>query len=245
MSRSLGTISNNNSIYDQIAPHYRAYSEKKNAYLETIDNLIISCSVLNPVSIIDIGAGDGYRCLKIAQAKKISRVVLVDSSQEMVDLCKNHQNCEVWHATAEAILPVEEKFDIVLCLWNVLGHIPDYPNRLKSLNNMKNLVSEKGRIFIDVNNRYNAKSYGYFKTLFRIIYDFVFPGYTNGDVHYQWEIDGEKIPAKGHFFIPSEIKSLISDTNLNIINLKIINYETGKEERFFFQGQMLLELKHK
>jgi 2-polyprenyl-3-methyl-5-hydroxy-6-metoxy-1,4-benzoquinol methylase len=73
-----------------------------------------------------------------------------------------------------------DPFDAILCLWNVLGHIESNQKRLTALKNMKGLLSPKGTIFIDVNNRYNANSYGYFRTLGRLLFDVIHPPKKRG-----------------------------------------------------------------
>ena len=55
---------------------------------------------------------------------------------------------------------VPETFDVITCLWNVLGHVREFENRVRAMRAMKKLLSPEGRCFIDVNHRYNARAYG-------------------------------------------------------------------------------------
>jgi len=226
------------SFYDNLAPHYRNYSDKKANYLKTIDKLIIEHGPKKAISLLDVGAGDGLRATKLAQNLKIKKVSLVEPSKEMVKLCKKLKVHAVHQAYAQTMPTFKDKFDIVLCLWNVLGHISNHKNRVKALRKMKENLSDNGIIFLDVNNRYNASSYGWVNILSKIIIDTILPDEKRGDVSYSWLIDDKKIPGMGHLFTPSELTGLIKESGLKVTKKYFVNYISGEMGKTFFQGQM-------
>ena len=242
MLQSDGKISNDTTMYDQLAPQYRKYSECKIHYLNAIDNLVLKHIPVGAKSILDVGAGDGVRAVKIAKASNISKIVLAEPSPTMIALCQNQSVSDTWQVTAEELPQTNERFDVILCLWNVLGHIESNERRINALKNMAKLLSKDGKIYIDVNNRYNANSYGFIHTIRRFLYDSIFPSEKNGDVSFEWEVNGSKIPAMGHFFTPFEIANIIRQAGLKNVRRYIVDYETGLTKKHVFSGQLYYEL---
>ena len=48
-----------------LAPHYRDYSASKAPYLDAIDKIIVDRIPAGARSLLDVGAGDGVRAVKI------------------------------------------------------------------------------------------------------------------------------------------------------------------------------------
>ena len=55
---------------------------------------------------------------------------------------------------AEDLHLVQAEFDIITCLWNVLGHIFPFARRIEVLRKFARLLSPQGKLFIDVSHRY-------------------------------------------------------------------------------------------
>jgi SAM-dependent methyltransferase len=232
------------SAYDALAPHYREYSKARRAYLLAVDEIVVSRIAGRARSLLDVGAGDGARTDKIARACRVGRLVLAEPSPVMAGYCRGVRGAEVWQTGAEELPMPGEKFDAVTCLWNVLGHVGTHAKRLAALRRMRALLAEGGLIFLDVNNRYNARTYGRVKTAARALFDLVRPSETNGDVSFDWEVRGRRIRARGHVFTPVEVKSLISGAGLRVREMYVIDYGTGERRCFVFQGQLLFVLEH-
>jgi|SRR5689334_19690585 len=228
-------------MYELLAPHYRQISEMRAAYLHAVDQVILSHIRAGAASLLDVGAGDGVRAIRIAKAAKLKSVVLVEPSAAMADLCRAMDAAAVWQVKAEA-LRTSPSFDVVTCLWNVLGHIATPMLRLEALRRMRDRLAPGGQLFIDVNNRYNAPSYGWLRSFSRLTYDLLNPADENGDVQFIWRIAEQAIPGRGHVFTPREIKRLINDAGLRIQRRYVIDYQTGRQRRFGFAGQLLYEL---
>ena len=233
-----------NNIYDHLAPSYREYAEGKRAYIDGVDKFIRQRVEDKIKSYLDVGSGDGVRAMKIAGELNIENenIVLMDSSLEMVERCKEKNPAQVWHMDTGKSSEKTEKFDLVTCLWNVLGHIDLREKRVEALGNMKNLLSDDGFIFFDVNNRHNAPAYGRLKVLGRVIIDKIMFDEKRGDASFMWNINGVEIPAKGHLFVPSEMLSIIRESGLKVVDYATVNYATGKISKSFFGGQMVFKL---
>src|SRR5882757_3979090 len=110
------------AAYDFVAPGYAELSERRRAYLDAVDAEILRLVPKGAASLIDVGAGDGRRALQIAKQAGIPQVVLVEPSEGMRQLIP--AGVEVWDERMEALPEMGREFDVVLCLWNVLGHVP-------------------------------------------------------------------------------------------------------------------------
>ncbi len=230
------------NAYDALAPHYRDYSGKRGEYLAAVDQYVIDgINAANP-AILDVGAGDGVRGTTIARASQASRLVLSDNSAAMADMCRQQGADEVWECTAEELPGEDATFDVVLCLWNVLGHIPDRASRVASLKRIVALLKPGGQLFIDVNNRHNALAYGRRRVLMRRLLDSVYYHESRGDVSYVWEVAGSKFPSRGHLFIPREVETLFAEAGLLVENRVSINYATGEKSDSPHAGQLVYTL---
>ena len=226
-------------IYDALAPYYREYAEKKTAYLSAVDSFILDNAPEGAGSLLDVGAGDGIRGMSIARQQGISRTVLCDLSSEMVARCQELKPTEVWQAAAEALPETNMRFEVITCLWNVLGHLAGREERIKALQRMGDLLAENGVIFFDVNNRHNASAYGTLKVLGRVILDTILPDERRGDARFDWKIKEKVFPAKGHLFTPAEIEGIIHAAGLQVKNRISVDYTTGEFSQSPFNGQLL------
>jgi SAM-dependent methyltransferase len=225
-------------IYDALAPHYREYAEKRSAYLAAVDRFVLENLPAGAASLLDVGAGDGVRGMALGRQAGISRIVLCDSSAEMAARCRALGPAAVWDSPLEAIPAVVERFDVICCLWNVLGHLDGRERRLGALSRMKELLAANGVIFFDVNNRYNAPAYGWARVLGRIVIDTLSPDESRGDASFEWRIGERTYPAMGHLFVPAEIERLIAQAGLAVKSRLAIDYATGARSRWALRGQL-------
>ncbi len=230
------------SAYDLLASAFRPLSRSRYAYLSSIDRIVETRIPTGAQAFLDVGAGDGVRAWRIARSRRITRLVLAEPGEAMSAYCQRLSGAEVWRIRAEDLPEGTQKFDAVTCLWNVLGHVENHQKRLSALRKMRSLLSDRGQIFLDVNNRYNARSYGWVNTLGRILYDRIRPSETNGDVSYTWRVGDQHIPSNGHVFTPREMDNLVAGAGLRANARYVIDYETGRRYRSVFRGQLFYVL---
>jgi SAM-dependent methyltransferase len=228
-------------MYDKLAPNYQNYAAEKSNYINAIDQLIIQKSKGNVRTMLDVGSADGMRGIKLSKEIGVESLVLAEPSQKMVELCKKIYNGEIWAITADN-LPETRRFDLITCLWNVLGHIQSRDTRVTSLKRMYSLLNPGGKLFLDVNNRYNSNAYGFWEICSRIIYDFFNQNNNKGDTDYDLHINGETIKGMGHLFTPQEMKELLNISGINRIKRYSVDYKTGKVHSSFLYGQLLFEI---
>jgi 2-polyprenyl-3-methyl-5-hydroxy-6-metoxy-1,4-benzoquinol methylase len=138
---------------------------------------------------------------------------------------------------------VQAEFDVITCLWNVLGHILPAAARIEVLRQFSRLVSPQGKIFIDVNHRYNASHYGPLPTALRFLRDRMFPDEKNGDVTVSWDMEETRCTTVGHVFTHQEFRSLSIAAGLNIEKRFVLNYATGEQRKWSFEGNLLYVLR--
>lgn len=236
-------------LYDQFAPYFHLYSRKKQLYLNSVDRLILLNLPTKTDHILDIGAGDGVRGYNLFRKIKAKKITMIDNSSKMIDLLKKYsaKNCKILKCNISShgeIFKISSKFDIILCLWNVLGHISSNQKRITALKNMRGLLNNNGKIYIDVSNRYNISHYGCKKVVGNIKRDIFSPSIKNGDFDYLIKIKEDiTIESSCHFFNPFEMMGLVRKAGLVIDKNFYVNYKTGKKEKMFFQGHLFYILK--
>jgi SAM-dependent methyltransferase len=225
------------AAYDRIGPVFARIAEKRRPYLDSIDQIVISEIPLGSRSMLDVGAGDGRRARRIAQARDIAELLLVEPSVGM-----HGSDTKVRTMRAEELQLVEPGFDVITCLWNVLGHIFPYASRLEVLRQFARLVSPKGRIFVDVHHRYNVRHYGAIPTTLRFLHDRLRWKETNGDVVVGWDAGEVQCTTRGHVFTHREFRSLAHPAGLNIEKRLVVDYATGECRRWSIEGHLLYVL---
>ena len=226
-------------IYDAFADEYRDYSEKKQSYIHAVDREIIN-HFKDPVGkILDYGSGDGVRGATLSQQLHADQLIQVDISDAMVEKCKTlGKATQCMNVSSAEWAEFKIEADLVLCLWNVLGHIPTTELRIETLKRLRSHMKKAATIAIDVNNRH-YEGYGYWSSLRRRVVDAISPDYSRGDVVFDWEIKGVKYPSSGHFFTAAEMKDLLGQSGFSIQKMIAVDYQNGTVSDQLTKGQLL------
>jgi len=208
--------------YSRLAPVFSEIAGRRRAYLEAVERLIIG-EMGSVRSLLDIGSGDGSRARRIAGAADLT---LLEPSPAMGDGLR---------LRAEELSQVEGPFDAITCLWNVLGHVFPASARVEVLRQCGRLMGPQGRLFIDLNHRYNVAHYGLLRTIPRLLKDLVHPSETNGDVVVRWNV----CSTMGHVFTHREFVSMCEAVGLRIEKRFVVDYETGQVRGLSCLGNLL------
>lgn len=227
------------AAYDALAPFYPGYANARMPYLRRVEDVIVTHAPRGG-SLLDAGAGDGSRALRVAQAADMRRIVLLEPSAGMRAQCP--PGIEIWPHGISEIPGSGLQFDVITCLWNVLGHLEGPQQRASALWKFRNLLAPQGMVFLDVSHRYNAESYGWSMTFLRMTGDFFLRSEKQGDVAVAWKPGKQVIRTTGHVFTHSEIKRLVRSAELKILRRWIISYETGRESKLPLRGHLLYQL---
>lgn len=227
--------------YDRIAPTLATMYSGRKAYFAAVDQLVIGSLRFGARSMLDVGSGNGLRAAGIAQTADISDLVLLEPSSGMRGLIGPGH--EVWTSRIEELNSSPRRFDVVTCLWNVLGHVTTPEKRVTALRNMRAMLAPHGLIFLDVQNRYNAREYGWVKTLGRRVYDAFQPAAENGDVMVRWERGDDMIITTGHVFTRGEMLGLIQSAGLAVQRLVFVDYRSGQQRSSQMAGSLFFVLR--
>ena len=229
------------AAYDRVAPAYSRLAERRKAYLAAVDRIIGEEIPPGSRSMLDVGAGNGSRAQRIALGAGLRDLVLLEPSAAMRNRCP--AEATLWAMRAEELSRQQSRFDVITCLWNVLGHIFPSGARAEALRQFARLISPSGRIFIDVNHRYNARHYGVWITAARFFRDrFRWTGHS-GDVTITWNIEGHCCSTMGHVFTHKEFASLARAAGLSVEKRFVVDYATGQRRRWSVDGNLLYELR--
>ena len=228
--------------YNRLAPRYAQLCLRRKAYLEAVETLILECIPGGSRSLLDLGSGDGKRALRIAQRAGIERLVMLEPAEEMP--AQGPGEGELWPIRAEDLKPdaLSERFDVITCLWNVLGHIATVEKRQQAVSSAARLLSNRGWLFLDVIHRYNLRTYGVLPTCARWLRDQLAWSDENGDVTAKW-LAGT-IHTYGHVFTHREMVGLAKAAGLEIEERIVVDYSSGKKHRFACMGNLLYILRH-
>jgi len=229
------------AAYDRVAPMYARLADERRLYLEAVDRLVIAEIPPGSRSLLDAGAGYGDRAWRIAEARGVRDVVLVEPSAVMRSHCP--AEATIWAMRAEDLHGQQGRFDVITCLWNVLGHIFPSAARIEVLRQFARLASPAGKIFVDVNHRYNTRHYGALATALRFLRDRAWPGDGNGDVTVTWDIEAGRCATTGHVFTQREFASLTRAAGLSIEKRFIVDYASGQLRQRSFEGNLLYVLR--
>jgi 2-polyprenyl-3-methyl-5-hydroxy-6-metoxy-1,4-benzoquinol methylase len=234
------------AAYDRIAPVFASLAEQRKPYLDSIERIVIAEISPGTRSLLDVGAGDGFRSRRIAQSRGISELTLLEPSAAMqrngpVDT--SFANTSVRTMRAEDLHLLQAEFEIITCLWNVLGHITQPADRVEVLRQFARLLAPRGKILVDVSHRYNARHYGMLPTAGRFLRDRLFRDVKNGDVLVSWDVGETRCTTLGHVFTHQEFRRLCRSAGLNIEKTFAVDYSTGQLRRWKFQGHLLYVLR--
>jgi len=116
------------SIYDNIAIFYEKWSSGDVAYKDTKTFYLNVLNQLNSGKYLEIGIGTGRISFAAIRDNPIS-VIGIDSSEKMIDYCKEKYLNNSWCGTLELILgnvlemTYENTFDGVIMPFRTIGHI--------------------------------------------------------------------------------------------------------------------------
>lgn len=224
-------------MYDSLAPGYRNYSRSRLLYLNAVDSVVRQ--YLTPESsVIDFGSGDGVRVHNIAK-NITSKLCLVENSCNMITKIKEQypRALILNQDFADVNFQTGKKYDIAICLWNVLGHLGNEQRVLTGLTNIRKSVRKNGIVILDINNRHNISQYK-IKAVKNIIKDVFTYKFANGDIKFNISINGQNIPSYVHIFNKHEIEKLIDAAGFEIKSGVYINYTNGDIEKSPLFGQL-------
>ncbi|GGD84951.1 class I SAM-dependent methyltransferase [Planktosalinus lacus] len=227
--------------YNVIAKDYTLISKERINYLNAVDDIIISENKNKKINnYLDIGSGDGRRSLKMINSLNPLNSTLVDDSSKMLEQIKSVKNLTIAN-NSFFDYKTDRKFDLITCLWNVIGHINSNTLRKQFFQIIEKRLNSGGVFYLDVNNRYNITHYGYSNVMKNLKIDFLSPSDNNGVFHIG---EGDK-KTKVFIHNPFDLTSYVKNLNLEIQKTWFLDYNTGEIKDTFFEGQLFYKITNK
>ena len=134
--------------YSSVSNNYRFISKSRELYLKKIDDLIIEFVDFPVIEYLDVGAGDGYRTKIIAKAINAKKITLLDNCYDMYKTSEFNNQISFINQDIQSY-SCDKEYDIITCLWNVLGHVGNKVERFRSMQSMHSLLKPNGILIID------------------------------------------------------------------------------------------------
>jgi SAM-dependent methyltransferase len=141
-------------IFDKeiATPVYWKNREKITDYLITlIEKDIGKLADKKDYSILEIGCADGFLLQRIKEINPFLKLTGIDPSPIMTARAKAN-GLNVLHGTLDTIKVGEKKFDLVICLGNLMLH----PNPFRTLSFIHEVLKSGGVLIFDVKNNNNS-----------------------------------------------------------------------------------------
>ena len=138
--------------YKEFAKYYDKFYKNKNYNKETefLKNFISQDD-----KIIDIGCGTGLHASLLQQNG--FKVDGLDLNEEMLDIAKTRVHSNLY---LQDILDmnINQKYDVIISMFAVLNHLKYTQELEKALMNLKSILTDGGKIIIDLHNPQNSGS---------------------------------------------------------------------------------------
>ncbi len=228
-------------FYDTLSVIYDAELERRAPWVRRVEELIAGWARSRGArSLIDFGAGNGRRTLRLMQAAGVAGTA-IDVSPGMIDEARRlgveALVVDIASPSFDAAAFDGRKFDLVICTWNVLGHVEGAQTRLQAVRNMRAVLAPGGAIVLDVNNRYNATHYGWPAVLKNLAKDALNPAVAGDFIANRQDPDGNTMHTFVHVFSRGELHRLCADAGLVPVEEHYLDYDSG-QTRTRWSGQM-------
>lgn len=197
-------------------------TRKKAAWPE-LKSLLVNIDTQD--KILDVGCGNG-RLFSLLSVKPFFYLG-IDQSENMIALAKiNHPTGDFRVGDICDLGQIKEgDFSQVFCL-AVLHHLPSHRLRLKALKQLKNKVSDKGRVVISVWNLWGNKKLRWLIWRFWLLRLIGKHRMNFGDIIFSWKNSDGKVvsPRYYHAFSRRQLSSLVLKAGFEIEKLKKDKY---------------------
>lgn len=218
--------------------------KRRKVYNDEIDKIVLSYikQSLNP-TILDAGCGTATRSEYYKNELKNCYVCGIDASEKMVIEAAKRKLDGVKHCDITSICYSDNMFDYTTCLFFVFCYLASQNEREKALSELYRTLKPGGILFLDIMHVWHlGEGHNFKRTLFDVLRDkwgFVFTkGLKAGDKLYSTDFQGTKLKGYFHGFNRKEVKRLICHAGFKIKDFRVIGYNTGKEYKLPFKGQL-------
>lgn len=199
--------------YEEIAEQFNE-TRKKHLWPELVE---LVKDIKDGDGVLDVGCGNG-RLLEALQDKKINYLG-VDSSEKLIELAKAKYPDAKFASgdILELSLIPEINFDYVFCI-AVLQHIPSRKLQIDAVRQLRNKVSDNGRVIISVWNLWAQPKYRQLIIKFALLKLIKKNKMELGDILFDWKNTQGMIISKRyyHAFYKWELKRICQQAGFKV-----------------------------
>jgi len=115
-----------------------------------IDFILKQCSLPEKAEIVDFGCGIGRHTIELYNRN--FNVIGVDYSNELLSIGRKKVNKDMFICDDCRTINLEKQYDMVLCLYDVVGTFVDNDENIKILQNIHNHLKDEGCAVISIMN---------------------------------------------------------------------------------------------
>lgn len=135
-------------MYKELAKYYDLIYSWKDYKKEAkvIRKLIKKSNKSNGNKLLDVGCGTGKH---LEYLKEDFICTGIDLNEEVLNIARKNVNSVVFKQADMATFDLNEKFDIIICLFSSIGYVQTYLNLEKTLTNFANHLTKDGIVIIE------------------------------------------------------------------------------------------------
>ena len=210
--------------YKEFAKYYDKFYKNKNYAKETE---FLMNFINQDDRIIDIGCGTGLHASLLQQHG--FTVDGLDRNKEMLEIAKTRIHSNLYLQNVLDI-HIKQKYDVIISMFAVLNHLKDTQELEKALMNVKNILTDRGKIIMDLHNpQSSGKKIDSYNNMTRTMEWHFDKKKKIEDSKILFEIDGKKYMDHHTFriFTIDEVKECCENVGL-VVKKVYENYDMNK-----------------
>jgi len=246
-SNILPTTVNYNGKIEKIYDGYYGSEYYSSRYpvcnLKSLSCILESIEDTSCATVLDYGCGNGRYAIPILR-KTNAEICLFDISsvamKQLDKLLSRDDEKRILERCHDICRLSKNNYDLIICMFGVLSHIPLRNKRLSILQMFYNKLSQEGKLILSVPNKYRRLIFSQFKhSLRRLFGSPEYPATETRDIIYGRKIDGTKEKIFYHLYSKN---GLISDLNDAGFCIKSIMPESILPEKMVVSSDLLRKI---
>ncbi len=218
----------------------------RQVYLDAIDKLVfahLSRHKNQRFRVLDAGCGTAQRTKKYRAQFANGSVYGCDFCPKVLEIAKSKQIHGLVSAEMAALPFMSQSVDVVLCLFNAFGYLPNRDERQRTLLEFYRILRDDGVLFIDVLNRWHLGEGATFKrrlatAVWQWLCGALHPGSCRGDLIFVLQANSQRVSGWVHGFARTEMVRLLRKAGFIISRSLVVGYDTGHVKKKCWQGQL-------
>jgi len=128
--------------YDQIYLKMKDYRKEA----DVVKGVIEKFETNRSKTLLDVGCGTGEHLKYLSSDFQCTGI---DINRRMIDLAKNKVTNVRFKVADMVNFTIRERFDVIICLFSAIGHVENFKKLVKTLENFRKHLNEKGLVILE------------------------------------------------------------------------------------------------